>query len=567
LPDASGGPFGKKHPFVFKNRVLESRRFPSFIDTNSPLNDLYDFSSLYLSFYASSHQLKNQVIQLISGKLGEILFFSKISRLTILNSNMAGEGGLQSRWGQSPLNPWAKPLGSKAPLTPGQISSPAGKGPCFAGALPVRGKGSFAPGGGRGPIHPWAKPSPPNQKVGFTVGEQSSPTPSPKGAAPPSGGFGEGFEESFEAYPGAPLGGQSPGLGEQSSPHPFEEGFGASPGKEPPFGGTPAPWSLGPFGSPWVVPHGHEGRELPSPNRGVYTTYGLSNTWSILASLIVSFVQKRLIYYQNLIVPKLFCISNYTSLNEPPSPSSSNILLPARRYENYKRSFSFYSGLQNSSPQSTGIFEKLQQHQQQRLVKRLYNFPIQESYRSEIMSNRMTNFSNSALMFGSLATNLFQKPSRSNWFMKNRILMRHRNYLTNQWWNGQLSEHNIETTFLSDIDWRFTFVDSVGDLLLDFPDSDSHYNPCNRRWFLTKGLTHNWFDFEKTIYSEIYSHLIFDSFIKAFHLYEKNREILDYYAFYSLKNGLFNISNDFETVKLYQRFFSSYSYGAKFKTL
>jgi hypothetical protein len=287
---------------------------------------------------------------------------------------------------------------------------------------------------------------------------------------------------------------------------------------------------------------------------GVYTTYGLSNTWQVLSSLIVSFIQKRFIYHQNLIVPKLFDISNYNSIHEPPSPPSSNILLPARRYENYKRSFSFYSGIQNASPQSASILDKLQLHQQQRLIKRLYRVPVQESYRSEIIANRMTGFSNASLMIGSLTRNVLQKPSRSNWFIKNNILKRHRNYLTNQWWNGQLPEHNAETTFLSDIDWRYTFVDSVGDLLLDFPDADSYYNPRNRRWFLTKGLNHNWFNLDKNIYSEIYSHLIFDAFVKAFHLYEKNREVLDYYAFYSLKNGLYNSFYEFNMLKLYQRF-------------
>ena len=52
---------------------------------------------------------------------------------------------------------------------------------------------------------------------------------------------------------------------------------------------------------------------------------------------------------------------------------------------------------------------------------------------------------------------------------------RHKTYLTNQWWNGQQGEHNAETTFLSDIDWRFTFVQSIGDINIDFPDSEQFY--------------------------------------------------------------------------------------------
>jgi hypothetical protein len=199
--------------------------------------------------------------------------------------------------------------------------------------------------------------------------------------------------------------------------------------------------------------------------------------------------------------------------------------------------------------------DKIQAHQQQRLIKRLYGFPVQESFRSEVMENRSTSFSNASLMIGSFSS-ILQKPSNSNWFVKNRILMRHQNYLTNQWWNGQLAEHNAETTFLSDIDWRSTFVESIGDLILDFPDADQHYNPRNRRWLLTSrsGSYHNWFDFDKTIYSEIYSHFIFDSFVKAYYIYEQNREVLDFYAYYVLKNGLHNVLNEFAILKLYKRF-------------
>jgi SpoVK/Ycf46/Vps4 family AAA+-type ATPase len=300
-------------------------------------------------------------------------------------------------------------------------------------------------------------------------------------------------------------------------------------------------------------------------NEVMPTSLGLSNTWKVLSSLILSFVQKRFlllsnsnnnlngkesIINNNLIVPKFLFFNNQNSLYEPPSPPSSNILLPARRYENYRRSFAYFSGKKTS----IGIMEKIATHQQQRLVKKLYGFSVKESFKSEIIENRFTSFTNATLMIGSFSS-VLQKPSHSNWFVKNRILMRHKDYLTNQWWNGQLPEHNAETTFLSDIDWRYSFIESIGDLLLDFPDADQHYNPKNRRWLLTKGDYHNWFDFEKTLYSEIYTHFIFNSFVKAYHIYEKNREILDFYSFYVLRKGLYNTLNEFETIKLYKRFF------------
>ena len=54
--------------------------------------------------------------------------------------------------------------------------------------------------------------------------------------------------------------------------------------------------------------------------------------------------------------------------------------------------------------------------------------------------------------------------------------------LTNQWWTGQLPEHNAETTFVSDIDWRYTCVErEARDILLDFPDADQHGNSGRQR--------------------------------------------------------------------------------------
>nr|ALO63191.1 cell division protein [Chlamydomonas applanata] len=364
--------------------------------------------------------------------------------------------------------------------------------------------------------------------------------------------------------------------------------------------------------------------KLQNQLSGGYSSVGLSNTWQAVSTLVLSYIHKRYLYHKNLIVPKQLNFTNYSSLLEYPSPPATNILLPAKRYENYKRSFTYFASKRQTSIR---IMDQINLHQQQRLVKRLYRYPVQELFRSEIMAaggegeNRFTTFTNASLMIGSY-DGIAQKTSSSNWFMKNRIFMRHKNYLTNQWWNGQLPEHNNETTFLSDIDWRYTFISSSGekgrtsvkfvnlkridevnslfdsldtglkkkdkslntfelgkigsdsgststqsvesdrsrsdpkDILLDFPDADQHYNPRNRRWLITKGAYNNWFDFEKTIYSEIYSHFIFDSFIKAYSTFEQNRDILDFYAFYLLKNPSALIRTD-RSVKLYERMFKT----------
>ena len=310
-----------------------------------------------------------------------------------------------------------------------------------------------------------------------------------------------------------------------------------------------------------------------------------------LSSLILSFVQKRFLYKKNLLLPSLFNLTNYSSLLEPPSPPISSILLPAKRYENLKRSLFYYQN--NDQNVGGGMIEKINIHQQQRLVKRLYHVPVKESFRSEMIENRLSGFSNASLMIGNISPSRLQKTSVSNWFVRNRILTRHSNYLTNQWWTGQLPEHNSETTFLSDIDWRYTFVaggtfgeKEARDILLDFPDADQHYNPRNRRWVgnlesggvlgtiginsLTSSISKHGSSLEtnsrqdslvstqttteNSIYTEIYTHFISDSFIKAFNIYEQNREVFDYYVFYISKQGLHSNLNEFERLKLIERF-------------
>lgn len=221
---------------------------------------------------------------------------------------------------------------------------------------------------------------------------------------------------------------------------------------------------------------------------GFLTLAGIDNTWRAATSLIFSLIQKRYLANKNFIIPKLLHFLNNGSLYEAPGPPASNILLPAKRYENFKRSF---NAQQNKTKTSLGISEKLQLHQQQRLVKRLYKLPIKEHFRSEILTNtnkreKSIGFANSTLILGPLDS-IVEKPTNFNWHYRNKVLNRHRNYLNNQWWNGQLPEHNTETTFLSDIDWRYTFVESIGDIIMDFPDTDQHYNNRERRWLLNFG--------------------------------------------------------------------------------
>jgi hypothetical protein len=59
--------------------------------------------------------------------------------------------------------------------------------------------------------------------------------------------------------------------------------------------------------------------------------------------------------------------------------------------------------------------------------------------------------------------------------------------------------------FLSDIDWRYTFIDSIGDIQIDFPDSEQFYNPRNRRWILTNGDWTYWFNIQSEIKRDLFT--------------------------------------------------------------
>ena len=336
--------------------------------------------------------------------------------------------------------------------------------------------------------------------------------------------------------------------------------------------------------------------------------FDFDNTWRQASSLLLSYLQKRqcAILTKNITlcgyskgINKLLSFNNKYSLMEPPSPPITNILLPSKRYENYKKTFNnqYETNIANKQNSFSGsVLEKLQFHQQQRLLRRLYKYPIKEFFKSEILNSysmaaegsapgeaahenqlnskittiqpKQSNFNSSYLTLAPLEKisdskhliNL-SKISSTNWCYKNILYNRHRTYLTNQWWNGQQGEHNAETTFLSDIDWRYTFVQSIGDINIDFPDAEQFYNPRNRRWFIDSQNNKNkwayWFNIESD-FKDIYSHYIYECFTKAFKFLNQNREIIDFYAetlhqvpsTLNLETGL----NERELLNIYKRF-------------
>jgi hypothetical protein len=329
------------------------------------------------------------------------------------------------------------------------------------------------------------------------------------------------------------------------------------------------------------------------------TLYGIDQTWRAAMSLALSFVQKRYLYHKNLIVPKLLNFLDSTPLEEAPSPPSSNILIPAKRYENYKKvlkenlELNLYPNT-GFGPSGQFLFNKVEKHLKQSFIQSIYKKASQmagghkESFSDNIsVSGALTAGNNKSYAYGQSpfelqeqsnirnaqlknlsamdTTNPFvadaHKTTNINWYYENKLLKRHKNYLTNQWWTGQLIEHNAETLFLSDIDWRYTFYyqrsfnqslimnqkttqlngnkkSNIQDILLDFPDSDQHYNPKQRRWLLNSGYWSSWFDFDSTLQTEILNHFIFECFVTSYNILNQNRELLDYSVTKYLQKGL-----------------------------
>ena len=311
---------------------------------------------------------------------------------------------------------------------------------------------------------------------------------------------------------------------------------------------------------------------IGSPSRTfnyLSSTKDLSN--SLITSLLFSFIQKRYIYQKNLIIPQLLSLgfgSNSGELDpkDVPSPPASNILLPAKKYENFKR-LNFFSF--NISKDTFSIDEKIQNHNQQILLKDLLTYnkekftsnPLKQNSNFEVREGHNMTCSaaekytiiigRSKNLLVSLKKQLLQynsklsfpnTPTSTNLFYRYRIYNRHKNYLSNLWSNAQLPEHNIEATFLSDIDWRSktfklkkdSLYSKINDCIIDFPDADQYYNPRNRRWFLTYGTWNSWFNFNQT--EAIINSYILEGLSKALNVINQNREILDYLAVNNTKN-------------------------------
>nr|YP_009184532.1 cell division protein [Treubaria triappendiculata]ALO62627.1 cell division protein [Treubaria triappendiculata] len=305
--------------------------------------------------------------------------------------------------------------------------------------------------------------------------------------------------------------------------------------------------------------------------QGLWSLYGIDNIWRSSYTFFLSLIQKRYLYHKSYVISRLFYIENKTSLKDPLGPPSSSLFLPGRKYENLKRLEALFQ-----QKLFLSISEKLKIHEQQRFIKKLYNKTIQNKFRSELKeiyfskniktfcsnlknekennlenrsihsndnnfleskSNLSTNWSTSLRELIHLQ-NSMRIPMATNLCNKQKILLRHKFYLKNQWWNGHLAEQNRETTFLSDVDWRSLFQDSFGDILIDFPDPDQYYNPRTRRWILNNGFWSYWENFQYPFYNEIYYHFTMECFNTALSFLNSQREMLDYFSYLGLKKNI-----------------------------
>ena len=301
-----------------------------------------------------------------------------------------------------------------------------------------------------------------------------------------------------------------------------------------------------------------------------WTVYGNDESWRFATPFLNSLIQKRFLFTKNLLLSKMLFFENMDQRRKPPNPPASSILMPSKKYENFKRTeTNFYQKAHFS------IQEKIQMHQKQRFLKQLYNIPVQTYFRSELRKNHKTLFSSSFQEFAYLDS-FVQRSSSSHSYYKKYIQIRHRFSNVNQWWNGMFPEHTREMTYLSDVDWRTMFVSSpiysqqnsaqrnqfdshlkneeaekqmkTFEFLMDFPDAEQYYNPRNRRWFFKSNMNSQfteksvmnstfWSIFEKDLQYEIFSHFLMESFYQSFSYFEKKREMLDFFAFHLLSKG------------------------------
>jgi len=300
-------------------------------------------------------------------------------------------------------------------------------------------------------------------------------------------------------------------------------------------------------------------------NSNVWSIFTNEDSLSSTTTFLFSIVQKRFLFTKNLLLSKMLFFDNRNSRKQPPSPPSSSIFMPSINYENFKRTENDFQFKARFS-----MNEKIQFHQQQRFLKQLYNMPVQQYFHSELVQKRHTFFAN-AFQEIAYIDSFTTRSSSIHFYQRKYLGLKHRFSNINQWWTGFLPEHNTESTYLSDVDWRTMFIsknnqihslknqkkqkqqkllnnnllmNNTLEFTMDFPDAEHYYNPRNRRWYFQsnslKTSTQNssyWLNFHTNLQYEIYYHFFMQSFHETYEYFNKNREIFDFFVFSLLKTG------------------------------
>jgi SpoVK/Ycf46/Vps4 family AAA+-type ATPase len=296
-----------------------------------------------------------------------------------------------------------------------------------------------------------------------------------------------------------------------------------------------------------------------------WTTFGTDNSWRFATPFLIALLQKRFFFTKNLLLSKLLFFENKNQQKQAPSPPNSSIFMPSKKYENFKRiEFDF------SQKPFFSMNQKIQFHQKQRFLKQLYNVPFQRTFLSQRFKRSGSKKTSFTTSFSELAyfESSLDRMSSTHFYQRKYFTVRHNFSHINLWWNGMFPEHNSETTYLSDVDWRTMFVSQQNskntkfetiEFTMDFPDSEQYYNPRNRRWFLSKFQKQNivnqpsfLLDFDLDLQYEIYYHFFMESFHANFKYFDKKREVVDFFVFDLFQKTIFQ---EFESLSIFTRFY------------
>jgi hypothetical protein len=253
-----------------------------------------------------------------------------------------------------------------------------------------------------------------------------------------------------------------------------------------------------------------------------------------LHEVLTAWMDKRGLYATQVWNTRLWSLQNHESLFDPPSPPYSELKIPAKRYEHYRR---IWHDLSDPSRAQSNWKTKLDLHENIRTGQLLYGKLPKNEFRSESMPGERTSFTSAFWQLSNLDTHVGGRSAIQR-YVDRRLVERHLTYLTDQWWNAHLQEHRAEDTFLSDVDHRIQFIESLNeDMYMDFPDTEQYYSPRNRRWMLhdeSWQYPDRWTEQGR---SEFYRQMVLECTSRGYAWLDERREAVDSLAWTLLQKG------------------------------